>query len=130
MFVERGLDQTMAPSTHHQEPVNQRPRQRGPSARACYAARRAAWLEKQEERQQEVPAENVMTTNSTETLESNENVNTALDVTLETSEANIEADKSHSYDLCEQRSQTKGGWKIHPSLLGKNTFQIPIFIIF
>ena len=41
---------------HHQEPVQQRSQKRGPSARAPDAARRAAWLKKQEERQQKVPA--------------------------------------------------------------------------
>ena len=53
---------------------------------ACDAARREAWLQKKDERQQEVPAENDI--DFTETLESGENVNSASEVTLESSEAN------------------------------------------
>ena len=107
---------------HHQEPVQQRPWQRGPSARARDAARRAAWLKKQEERQQKVPAENVMDIHSTETLESSENGNTSSDVTLEISEANIETDNSQYFDLCEHKSQTKGGLNIH---IGRKHKDIP-----
>ena len=54
----------------HQEANHQRPRRRGPSARARDAARCKAWLQKKEESQQEDPAENVMGIDLTKTLES------------------------------------------------------------
>ena len=82
---------------------------------ACDAARREAWLQKKDERQQEVPE-------FTETLESSENVNTASEVTLESSEANTETDNDHSCDLCEHNSQTKGGLKIY---IGRKHKDIP-----
>ena len=106
----------------HQEPNHQRPRRRGPSARARDAARCEAWLQKKEERQQEDPAENVMDIDLTETLESGENVSNAPEVTLESSEANTETDYEHSCDLCEHKSQTKGGLKIH---IGRKHKEIP-----
>ena len=63
-----------------------------------------------------------MDIHSTETLESSENGNTASDVTLETSEANIETDNSQSCDLCEHKSQSKVGLKIH---IGRKHKDIP-----
>ena len=91
---------------HHQEPIHQRPRRRGPSSRARDAARREAWLHKKEERQKKVPAENE--TEIDLPLESGENVHTASEVTLESSEADTETDDELSCDVCEHRSQTKG----------------------
>jgi hypothetical protein len=58
----------------------------------------------------------------TETLESGENVSNAPEVTLESSEANTETDYEHSCDLCEHKSQTKGGLKIH---IGRKHKEIP-----
>ena len=94
---------------HHQKPNHQRPQRRGPSSRACDAARREGWLQKKEERQKEVPAENE--TEIDLTLESGEIVNTASEVTLESSGANTETDDELSCDICEHRSQNKGWLK-------------------
>ena len=98
----------------HQEPNHQRPWRRGPSARARDAARREAWLQKKEERQQEDPADNVMGIDLTETLASGENVSNAPEVTLESCEANTETDYEHPCDLCEPRA----AWKF---ILEENT---------
>ena len=89
---------------HHKEPNHQHPRRRSPSTRACYSARCEAWLQKKEERQQEVPDGNVTDIDLTETLESAENVNTASEVTLESSAANSETDNEHYCDLCEHKN--------------------------
>ena len=45
-----------------------------------------------------------------------------LTETLESSEANTETDYEHSCDLCEHKSQTKGGLKIH---IGRKHKDIP-----
>ena len=105
---------------HHQEPIHQRPRRRGPSSWACDAARREVWLHKKEERQKKVPAENE--TEIDLPLESGENVHTASEVILESSEADTETDDELSCDVCEHRSQTKGGLKIHT---GRKHKEIP-----
>ena len=78
------------------------------------------WTQDSRGLQQEVPAENDI--DFTETLESGENVNTASEVTLESSEANTETDNDHSCDLCEHNSQTKGGLKIY---IGRKHKDIP-----
>ena len=107
---------------HHQEPVHQRPRRRGPSAKARDAARRTAWLQKKEERQQEAPVENVIDTVILETLESGDTVNSDSEVTLESSETDIETDNEYYCDLCVHKSQTKEGLKIH---MGRKHKEIP-----
>ena len=114
---------------HHREPAHQGPRRRGPSAQARDSARRAAWLQKKQEAQQEVPAENMvvlatsnMDTVLTETLESHEAVITSPTQTLESSEAEIQTSNNISCDLCEHVSQTKGGLKIH---IGRKHKEIP-----
>ena len=107
---------------HHQEPVHQRPRRRGPSAKARDAARRWAWLQKKEERQQEAPVENVMDTIVPETLEFGDTVNSDSEVTLESSETDIETDNEYYCNLCVHKSQTKEGLKIH---MGRKHKEIP-----
>ena len=104
----------------HQKPNHQRPQRCGPSSKAHDGARCEAWLQKKEERQKEVPAENE--TEIDLTLESGEIVNTASEVTLESSGANTETDDELSCDICEHRSQTKGGLKIH---IGRKHKEIP-----
>ena len=109
-------------SKQHQEPDHQRPRRRGPSSRACDAARREAWLKKKEESQQEVTAETRNNDDPTisnvdtalkETLESSETVNTDSTATLESSDVVIETDDEICSELCDHKSQTKGGLTIH-----------------
>ena len=58
----------------------------------------------------------------TETLESSKKVSNAPEVTLESSEASTETEYKHSCDLCEHKSQTKGGLKIH---IGRKHNDIP-----
>ena len=59
-----------------------------------------------------------MDTVSKETLESGETVNTDPRATLEFSEADIEMNDKLSCDLCNHKSQTKGGLQVH---IGRKT---------
>ena len=63
-----------------------------------------------------------MDTVSKETLESGETVNNDPRATLEFSEADIEMNDELSCDLCDHKSQTNGGLKIH---IGRKDKEIP-----
>ena len=105
MCVRRGLDFPMAQSTTRSKITNAS----DDAARARDAAHRAAWLKKQEERQQAAPAEQesseVVDAALIKTLEPSETLDTALRETLESREtldaASKETLESSEADIAE-----------------------------
>ena len=59
-------------------------------------------------------------------MEYGENVNTDSELTLESSEADIETCNEHYFDFCEHKSQTKGGLEIHIGRKHKDIHQLDV----